>query len=241
MLIDKFKKDNIPVLDEKTAGQMLQNIFDACEVEPNSVPLSVLTSYSNYRRERFLLQRLLLGIIMLCFCLVPLLFITPDMQLNLQDSGVKGKPSYVLAVNSLIPISRITATVDGRYVPVYEIGNKTYSVEPVSNGTMIVTVTLKNHQFSSESFNVTGVDTSSPVVLSDRLAGGQVYLYMSDLDSGIDYEGISATDIDGKEVLPVFYDESQNYVVFDYPEKSLNIYIPDKVGNTLHLILTVRE
>lgn len=241
MLLDKFKKDNGPALDEKTAGQMLENIFDACEVEPNSVPLSVLTSYSNYRRERFLLQRILLGVIMLCFCLVPLLFIAPDIELNPLDSGVKGKPSYELTVNSLIPVSRVTATLDGKYVPVYEVGDKTYSVEPVSNGTMTVTVTLKNRQFSSESFNVTGVDTSSPIVLSDRLEGNQVYLYMSDLDSGVDYESISAMDIDGKEVLPAFYDESENYVVFDYPEKSLNIYISDKVGNTLQLILTVKE
>lgn len=241
MLKDKFKKDNGPVLDEKTASQMLENIFDACEVEPNSVPLSVLTSYSNYRRERFLLQRLLLVIIMLFFCLVPLLFITPDIQVNSQDSGPKGKPSYELAVNSLIPVSRITATVDGNHVPVYEVGDKTYSVEPTSNGTMTVTVTLKNRQFATESFNVTGADTSSPIVLSDRQEGDLVYLYISDPDSGVDYEGISAIDIDGKEIQPASYDESENYVVFEHPEKSLNIYIPDKVGNTLHLILTVKE
>ena len=82
MLTDKFKKTRGPELDESTASQMLENIFDACEVEPNTVPLSVLKSYSNYRRERFLLQKVLLVIILLFFCMVPLLFIAPNMQLN---------------------------------------------------------------------------------------------------------------------------------------------------------------
>ena len=85
MLTDKFKKPKGPVLDESLASQMLENIFDACEVEPNTVPLSVLTSYSNYRRERFLLQKVLLVIILLFFCLAPLMFIAPDIDLNLKD------------------------------------------------------------------------------------------------------------------------------------------------------------
>ena len=65
--------------------------------------------------------------------------------------------------------------------------------------------------------------------------------YLSDPGSGVDYDNISALDIDGNEVEPVSFDEEGNYIIFDYPEKSLNIYVPDKAGNTLHLILTIRE
>lgn len=240
MLTDKFKKPKGPELDESTASQMLENIFDACEVEPNTVPLSVLTSYSNYRRERFLLQKVLLVIILLFFCLVPLLFIAPDIDLNLRDQGTNGKPAYELVVDTFIPVSRITATIGSSNVPVYEVADKTYSIEPTLNGTMTVTVTLKNHQFASVTCEVSGVDTVSPVVLSDKMVGDQIYLYLSDPDSGVDYDNISAIDIDGKEVEPVSFNQAGDYIIFDYPEKSLNIYVPDKAGNTLHLILTVR-
>lgn len=240
MLTENLKKPKGPELDEKTASQMLANIFDACEVEPNSIPLTVLTSYSNYRRERFLLQRIVLIIIMLFFCLVPLLFIAPDIQLNLKEEGIKNKPAYELVVDTFIPVSRITATINGSNIPVYEVADRTYSIEPTLNGTMTVTVTLKNRQFSSVTCEVDGVDTDSPVVISDKMADDQIYLYLSDPDSGIDYENISAMDIEGKEVKAAFYDEEGNYIVFDYPDKSLNIYIPDKMGNTLHLILTVK-
>ena len=36
---------------------MLSNVFEACDYEANKVPLEVLRSYSNYRRERHLLQK----------------------------------------------------------------------------------------------------------------------------------------------------------------------------------------
>ena len=64
MLFHKSKK-NQPALDDATADLMLGNIFDACEKERNTVPLSVLTSYSNYRKERFLLQKVILLIVFL--------------------------------------------------------------------------------------------------------------------------------------------------------------------------------
>lgn len=134
MFLDKFKKTKGPELDEKAASQMLGNIFDACEVEPTSVPLTVLTSYSNYRKERFLFQKILLVVILL--------------------------------FDSFIPVSRIKATINGLNVAVYETADRTYSIEPTVNGTMTVTVTLKNRQYASTVCEVTDVDTKSPMFIS---------------------------------------------------------------------------
>ena len=236
----RFRKHKEPKLDEKTASQMLDNILHVCEAEPSSVPLSVLTSYSNYRRERFLLQKALLAVILLFFCLAPLLFVTPDIQLRLKEDAAKGRPIYELEVHTFMPISRITASVGGRTVPVYETADRTYTIEPTANGAMTVTVTLGSRQYSTATCQVEGVDADAPVVVSDRQKDGQIYIYLSDPGSGVDYEGINAKAIDGKEVSPVFYNDEENYIVFDYPEKSLNIYIPDRAGNTLQLALTVK-
>lgn len=240
MIPDKFKSPKGPELDEKTASQMLENIFDACEVEPNSVPLSVLTSYSNYRRERFLLQRILLVFIMLFFLLVPLLFVTPDIKLKLRENTSDGKPVYQLNVDTFIPVSRISADMGGKSVPVYEIADGTYSIAPTRNGTLRVTATLINKQYTTVICKVTGVDIDTPVVTDNKLVGNQIYLYLSDTGCGVDYKNIIAKDIDGRKVEPLSYDPDSGYVIFDYPEKSLNTFIPDKAGNTLHLILTVK-
>lgn len=238
---NKLKKTDSPELDEKVASQMLENIFDACNVEPNSVPLSVLISYSNYRRERFLLQRGLLILIMLFFCLFPLLFITPDISLKLRSDEFKSRPVYELTLDTPLPmpVSRITAVVDGSNVPVYETADRTYSVEPNLNGTMTVTVTLKNKQYTSTVIEVSGVDTESPTVLSDEKDDEYIYLYLSDPETGVDYENISGIDLEGNKVEPASYDEKKDLVIINYPKTTLNLYIPDKAGNKLHLILTV--
>lgn len=235
----KTKKTTTPQLDERIASQMLENIFDACEVAPNSVPLSVLTSYSNYRRERFLLQKGFLVLIMLFFCLFPLLFTTPDVHMRQRSEEFKNRPVFELTVDSFVPVSRITAVVDGNNVPVYETADKTYSIEPSYNGTMTVTVTLKNQQYTQTVVPVSGVDTDPPVVVSDRKDKDKIYLYLEDDSSGVDYDNIEAIDLDGNLVAAASIDEANAVVSFYYPLDSLNLYIPDKAGNRLHLILTV--
>ena len=79
---DECKKTDIPALDDQIAKQMLENIFEACDMESNKIPLEVLTSYSNYRRERFALQRLVLVVIMVLFFLLPVLFIAPKISIR---------------------------------------------------------------------------------------------------------------------------------------------------------------
>ena len=51
-----FKKKTAPALSEALADRMLENIFDTCQAEPNTIPLKTLISYTRYRRERFSLS-----------------------------------------------------------------------------------------------------------------------------------------------------------------------------------------
>lgn len=236
------KKNTHHELDEETASQMLENIFNACEVEPNSVPLSVLTSYSNYRQARYRLQKILLIIIIILFCLMPLLFLTPklDMKQSVQNNK-KGKKTYIVDVDSFIPISHITANIDGQNISVYETSGSQYTIEPTRNGKMTIVVTLKNRQYSTLTYDVSGIDTAVPVLVSNESKDGQIFLHLSDDESGVDYESIYALDLNGNTIEPAVYNEKENYVAFSYPSGSMNVYIPDKAGNTLQLVLTVRN
>ena len=71
MIFPFMKKSRIPELNQDLASQMLRNVFEACQAEPNSVPLEVLISYSNYRKERFAFQKYVLRAILVLFCLLP--------------------------------------------------------------------------------------------------------------------------------------------------------------------------
>lgn len=43
----------IPTLDTQTANQLLNNVFNACDMDPSSIPVEVLESWGNYQ-EAFL-------------------------------------------------------------------------------------------------------------------------------------------------------------------------------------------
>lgn len=239
MFSHKSKK-NQPQLNDETAAVMLENIFDACDKEPNSVPLSVLMSYSNYRKERFILQKILLIAVFLLFLLIPFLFVPPVFSVETVASSGQYDPVYEVTVStSLIPVDRVTATLGGHNVPVYETANHVYQIEPAANGELVVTVALANHQTNQQSFVISDVDTKAPVLLSNQQEGDTIVLLAEDADSGIDYSGIYALTTEGKKVLPLSVDEQTGKIVFTYPEEELNIYIPDKAENVLHLILSV--
>ena len=67
-----FQIKKAPELPPEIAEQILQNAFDLCVREPNSVPLETLVSYSGYRRERYSLQR---GVIVCMLALFLLSFV----------------------------------------------------------------------------------------------------------------------------------------------------------------------
>ena len=61
--------------------------------------------------------------------------------------------------------------------------------------------------------------------------------YMVIKPSGVDYDGIYAVNGAGIRIQPAETDPDTGTVVFPYPEEAWDVYIPDHIGNTLHLAL----
>lgn len=237
MLFDRLKQNKTPELDPGVADQMLQNVFDVCEAETNSVPLEVLESYARYRKERFALQKTMLVAIMVLFCMLPILFIAPDYALQEQSENAYN-PAYELTVhNRLMPIRHVTAEINGKSIPVHDRGDRVYSVEPDINGTMSVTVELSNRQYLTKNIEVGAVDTENPELVSSEVVDGKANLYLKDTGSGIDYDTIYALDAAGNRVYPLSVDKEKGLVIFDYPETEIHVYISDKAENVLQLLL----
>lgn len=227
-------------LNDQVAAQMLETILDACEVEQNSVPLDVLVSYSNYRKERFALQKVIIVLLLVVICALPFLFISPKFTVEMASDSLPYAPKYTVTVNSFLPVNKVSASIDGYSVPVYEVQSKVYAVEPATNGEMTISVTLFNHQTAKKTISVTGMDTVSPVLLSNQYQDGQIAITVMDEASGINYEATRAVDQEGHDVYPASWDEEQGIIYFDYPDSSLNVYVYDKAGNALQLILTIQ-
>ena len=230
-----------PELDREIARKILQNALKANNLDANKIPLEVLDSYSNYRRERFTLQRVIIVIVLVAFMLMPLLFIAPSCTIEQAEDIGRGRPAFDVQVDTFLPIRRVTAMIGGVNMPVYEVGENVYSVQPTMNGEMTVEVTLLNDQSCVLTQRVKTVDTTPPVLLSDGYGDGMLNLYVMDEGLGINYESIHALNVRGELIRPVSFSEEEGLVSFAYPEDTINIYIEDKVGNTLQLAVMLQK
>lgn len=235
-----FHKETVPVLSEQLADRMLSNIFESAQAEPPTIPLKTLISYSRYRRERFSFQKVLLVIILLLFSLLPFLFLSPDIRLEADTELPSYLPAYRITVDSLLPIRSVYAEVDGQRLLVTAVGDHSYTVEPRVNGTLSVTVTLVNNQYQTVTEEISSIDVTAPTCTSYTQGDGIVTLTLEDADSGVDYTGITALDAHGSAISPLSVNETDRTAVFAAPSETLDVYVPDLAGNTLHLRLTVK-
>lgn len=236
-----LKKFSEPTLDPQTAEEILKEVFKLSGKEPNPTPLEVLVSYRDYRQERYALQKHILDFVLLLFFLLPLLFLLPVFSLTPDVDAEPGRPVYSLKVRTFLPITRVTAVIDGYNISVYETDNRTYSIEPTRNGNLTVTVTLANNQYMTREVRVEDVDREAPKLISTRQEHGSLYLSVTDNASGIYYEGIYALNAEGQRTLPLSWDADTGCIEFLCPRATMDIYIPDECGNQLQLVVSITQ
>jgi len=234
------KKDTVPPLSKEVADQMLSNVFEACDFEPNRVPLEVLQSYSHYRRERHILQKCIIVLVVILFLMLPVLFITANVEISWVDGTPPGSPIVQVTAKSIVPVESITASIGDYSLEVYQVSDGIYHIHPNANGTLMVTVTLANKQFTEHKMEVSGVDVEPPTLVSSQLVDGELEIFFQDDISSIDFSTIYAVDPAGQVVYPLRHDSDAVSVTFAYPEDHLNIFVADTCGNTLQLVLTTQ-
>ena len=194
-------KSSIPQLDLESASRILEQAFEANQMESSTIPLDVLVSYANYRRERFTLQRTLIAVITALLLLLPLLFVPSSFVVEEGQSKNLFHPVYSIAVDTFMPVERVSASIDGSNIPVYETDLHT----------------LVSRQTRTEYVDVTTVDREHPVVTSCTRHGDQIHLYLSDFGSGVDFSSIQAMDPNGTIIDPDSVDPATGCIIFSGP------------------------
>ena len=221
-------------LTTNETSEILDKVFLSCGKDPNDLPVDTLSSYAVYRKERFTFQRAVTAMAMFVFLMIPLLFILPGYTVNVDETGERGLPVYTVEVKSVLPVSKVIASMREHDLPVYEARSKTFTVEPTRNGMLDISVEILNRQSVESSHEVTAVDDKGPELLSSETAGEKLIIKVEDAGIGVDYREIYAVGKSGKVYRPASADE-ENGVIFDYPEEPWDLYVPDHIGNTLHL------
>ena len=225
-------------LSAAQSAEVLSGVFDETGVRPNTIPLEALASYAVYRKERFSLQRTVLSIFVALFLILPVLFILPVFDITGPEAGIRGLPVYTVKIRSLLPVDKVTARLRTHNLPVYEQDAGIYQIEPTRNGELSLTVSLVNQQEKSEICTVEGVDSVSPVLKDSEIRKDSILLMVYDSGIGVSYYDIYAEDESGRIHKPLSFNEKTGEVLFEYPDENWDVYIPDYIGNLLHLALT---
>lgn len=231
-------RPKIPPYPFEDAERMLEFIFFEEGRKPNSLPLAAIAEYNEYRMQQYGLQKMIVLFIILSFVVAPVFTITPEFSLK-QDKNAaqKGQLKYTFTVDSFVPIDTVKATIDGKDTPVYQDGKRSYYIIPTTNGSMEVTTTFITRRHTTESEVVTAVDRRVPEFLKSNTENGKVYLYVRDTGSFINWNAIYGLDENNNKVDPLSHNGITGEVIFSIPDVLLNVYIPDRAGNTLHLVI----
>ena len=221
-------------LTTNETSEILDKVFVSLGKDPNDLPMETLSSYAVYRKERFTFQRAVIAMALFVFLMLPLLFILPGYSVIVDEKGERGLPVYTVDVSSILPVGKVIASIREHELPVYEAGSKEYTVEPTRNGMLNISVELVNRQSVKSSHEVTAVDDKAPELISSDTVGDTLVIKVKDSGIGVDYREIYAVGKSGKVYRPTSGDD-KNGAIVDYPNEPWDLYVPDHIGNTLHL------
>ena len=225
------KASDIPPLDQQTAGQLLNNVFSACDMQPNSIPIDTLESWGNYKRPPFEPLRKAAFIIIILLLFLPFMFFKPSIVAERTNIDGNQSAQYNVEIKTIVPVSLVSASLDGTPVPLKAENSKHYTVELQDNGTLEIVAATINGQTAKRQFKVAHIDSEKPEFIDSYSKDGYVYVLVRDRFSGIDYDNITG-------LTPVEYDEETGLIKFKVPDKPTPVDIPDKAGNVESLLLS---
>ena len=233
--------DPMHTLDHHAANGLLNSVYAACDLSPSTVPVEVLEGWSNYKKSKFRIVRMITYVILVILILLPVMFFQPAVSVERTDVDYTASASYQVEVKSFLPTRDISAEINGNSIPMSRSETGGYLLQVSENGTLTVEVTSANGQIVSKEYEVAYIDTEKPALVRSYSEDGIVYLVLRDPYSGIDYEGITAVGSDGKEIETESADEKEGIISYKIPKDPITVSIPDKAGNVLSLLVSPVE
>ena len=225
-------------LDPERAGRILTSVFASCGKPPSAVPVRTFMEWGNYTKHSFRAGKALCFAALAAMALLPLCFLHPEIYAVRTNIDSTQHAAYTITVNSLLPVTDVSAELDGSTVPLQKNSGTSYSAELDGNGTLLLSAVSVNGQTSSVEYNVNYIDSEKPELVNYYTKNGLVCIVVKDSYSGIDFSGITAKDASGASVSPVSCDKDTETITFSIPSSSVRVSIPDNAGNILVLVIS---
>nr|WP_320025567.1 hypothetical protein [uncultured Acetobacterium sp.] len=148
--------EQLPDIPIDQAEKTLENVFNACNKEPNKTPLTMLmVEHKNIMRfHRAIISLCIIGLVFLIIC--PLSFIRPQFSLNTQLINQNMITMNIEVSKIMKPVS-IDVTMNNKPLPIKKVSDSLYLVEITDNGELEVIVTGFNYQQSLKTSTISNL------------------------------------------------------------------------------------
>ena len=157
---------------------------------------------------------------------------SPRIELTVGDTTDYKTVDVSLKVKSLIPIRKLTTTLESQDIEFKKEGG-VYHAALTNNGALEIYVEGWNGMPARQNEHIAVLDDTAPSIDEETVVmeDGKLELIAEDNISGINYEAVYATDDAGKRTAPVSYDKETGRITFDLEKGSLTVYLEDMAGN----------
>ena len=163
----------------------------------------------------------------------------PKFDITIGDTEDYKTTTATITIKSLLPIKDLTVGKDGETLTPEKTGSRTYTVPITRNGVLEVSMKNFNGMYAASFSHINILDDTAPAVDNYELDDdGIITIYLTDSQSGIDYESIYATNSDGDRVFPESQDTSASSVQFEMDSSGLTLHASDFIGNQLQVTFT---
>lgn len=165
----------------------------------------------------------------------------PSYSVDIANTNDYRTTDVTFTITSFMPLKNVTITLDGEPLDLTQVGRKSYRSTVTHNGILEIHMENFNHMSITGYEVIDVLDNELPDVVSYTLEDGMLTLWLSDTQSGIDYENLSATTGDGDVISPLSVNKEAGTVVFPADASGLTVTIRDLSGNEYQPSFSVTE
>ena len=165
----------------------------------------------------------------------------PGYEVTIANTTDYRTTDVTFTITSFMPLRNVTITLDGEPLDLTPVGRKSYRSTVTRNGVLEIHMENFNHMAITGYEVIDILDNELPDVTSYTLADGRLTLWLSDTQSGIDYENLSAVTGDGRVIAPLTVDRNAGTAVFEIDTTGLTVNVRDMSGNEYQPAFSLTE
>lgn len=235
----KKQKTTQSGISANQAKQVLDNVFNACNLPSSSIPIELLEEGIRHRRLFAVLTRLLAALALVVAVVFPLLFLEAEVDVQVK-AGESVTTVADIGISSIIPLSRVEITLDAQSASYTREGDR-YLVVSDKNGELVVSATTWGGCTTVKTVSLLLPNPKKPSIANHSYSDGTFTFTAQKGSFDVDFSGIYALDESGSKFLPSSVDEATGEVVFRQVDGSYNFFVPDVKGNVLQAVLSITK